>query len=43
MAEKRRATAPHPSPLPACGEREGPAQREGEGQVVVGVDLVAGR
>jgi ATP-dependent helicase/nuclease subunit B len=26
------ATAPHPSPLPACGEREGPAKREGEGQ-----------
>jgi 2-oxoglutarate dehydrogenase E2 component (dihydrolipoamide succinyltransferase) len=24
--------APHPSPLPAGGEREGPAQREGEGQ-----------
>jgi 2-oxoglutarate dehydrogenase E2 component (dihydrolipoamide succinyltransferase) len=24
--------APHPSPLPASGEREGPAQREGEGQ-----------
>jgi MFS transporter, PAT family, beta-lactamase induction signal transducer AmpG len=23
--------APHPSPLPASGEREGPAQREGEG------------
>jgi aspartyl-tRNA(Asn)/glutamyl-tRNA(Gln) amidotransferase subunit A len=23
--------APHPSPLPACGEREGPAKREGEG------------
>ncbi len=23
--------APHPSPLPARGEREGPAQREGEG------------
>src|SRR5271167_792420 len=25
-------TAPHPSPRPASGEREGPAQREGEGQ-----------
>jgi 2-oxoglutarate dehydrogenase E2 component (dihydrolipoamide succinyltransferase) len=25
-------SAPHPSPLPARGEREGPAQREGEGQ-----------
>ena len=24
--------APHPSPLPASGEREGPAEREGEGQ-----------
>jgi ribonuclease G len=24
--------APHPGPLPASGEREGPAQREGEGQ-----------
>jgi precorrin-8X/cobalt-precorrin-8 methylmutase len=24
--------APHPSPLPAGGEREGPAQREGEGR-----------
>ena len=24
--------APHPLPLPASGEREGPAQREGEGQ-----------
>jgi tRNA modification GTPase len=23
--------APHPTPLPACGEREGPAKREGEG------------
>src|SRR6266478_8094331 len=23
--------APHPSPLPASGEREGPAEREGEG------------
>jgi adenine-specific DNA-methyltransferase len=25
-------TAPHPNPLPARGEREGPAKREGEGQ-----------
>jgi 2-oxoglutarate dehydrogenase E2 component (dihydrolipoamide succinyltransferase) len=25
--------APHPSPLPASGEREGPAQREGDGQL----------
>jgi hypothetical protein len=23
--------APHPNPLPASGEREGPARREGEG------------
>jgi len=26
------AAAPHPLPLPACGEREGPAEREGEGR-----------
>jgi 2-oxoglutarate dehydrogenase E2 component (dihydrolipoamide succinyltransferase) len=26
------ALAPHPAPLPARGEREGPAKREGEGQ-----------
>ncbi|MBV8574379.1 MAG: radical SAM protein, partial [Acetobacteraceae bacterium] len=26
-------TAPHPDPLPASGGREGPAQREGEGQL----------
>src|SRR5579864_1123794 len=26
------ASAPHPGPLPASGEREGPAKREGEGQ-----------
>jgi hypothetical protein len=26
------ANAPHPNPLPASGEREGPALREGEGQ-----------
>src|SRR6266404_6187174 len=25
--------APHPGPLPARGEREGPAQREGEGEL----------
>ena len=24
--------APHPNPLPASGEREGPAKREGEGR-----------
>ncbi len=29
--------APHPSTLPASGEREGPAEREGEGQVPIGV------
>ena len=29
--------APHPSPLPASGEREGPAKREGEGQSGVAV------
>jgi hypothetical protein len=23
---------PHPNPLPASGEREGPAKREGEGR-----------
>src|SRR5271155_5388705 len=28
--------APHPSPLPASGEREGPAQREGEGGPAAG-------
>jgi len=27
------ATAPHPSPLPASGAREGPTTREGEGQL----------
>jgi len=27
----RPETAPHPNPLPASGEREGPAKREGEG------------
>jgi 2-oxoglutarate dehydrogenase E2 component (dihydrolipoamide succinyltransferase) len=33
IADGRAAeAAPHPSPLPASGEREGPAQREGEGQ-----------
>jgi 2-oxoglutarate dehydrogenase E2 component (dihydrolipoamide succinyltransferase) len=29
------ATAPHPSPLPASGAREGPAKREGEGQLAL--------
>ena len=28
-------TAPHPAPLPASGEREGPAKREGEGQLAL--------
>ncbi len=31
IAEFYGETAPHPLPLPAGGEREGPAQREGEG------------
>src|SRR6185437_7737865 len=31
-AELTNSAAPHPLPLPAWGEREGPAQREGEGQ-----------
>ncbi len=30
---------PHPSPLPAGGEREGPAQREGEGQYATKLGL----
>jgi tRNA modification GTPase len=30
--------APHPNPLPASGEREGPAKREGEGQQPTGVE-----
>jgi putative oxygen-independent coproporphyrinogen III oxidase len=35
-------SAPHPSPLPAGGEREGPAEREGEGQAATGLgDSVA--
>ena len=29
------ATAPHPSPLPASGAREGPTKREGEGQLAL--------
>jgi hypothetical protein len=32
LVEVRDASAPHPNPLPASGEREGPAKREGEGQ-----------
>jgi ribonuclease G len=31
--------APHPNPLPACGEREGPAQREGEGRARTAIGL----
>jgi cytochrome c oxidase assembly protein subunit 15 len=31
--------APHPTPLPASGEREGPAKREGEGQSGVAVSV----
>src|SRR4051812_35686776 len=31
------ANSPHPSPLPASGEREGPAKREGEGQQATGL------
>jgi FO synthase len=34
-------TAPHPSTLPASGEREGPAQREGEGRLSVILDRTA--
>jgi tRNA modification GTPase len=40
--------APHPNPLPASGEREGPAKREGEGRQATGTarfdreDLPAG-
>jgi FO synthase len=37
------AIAPHPGPLPASGAREGPAQREGEGQLATVLDrTVAG-
>src|SRR5579863_3519474 len=37
------AAAPHPDPLPASGEREGPAQREGEGhRGRISADLVGG-
>jgi ribonuclease G len=31
--------ARHPNPLPASGEREGPAKREGEGQVTMGLRI----
>ncbi len=30
--------APHPLPLPACGEREGRAEREGEGRQAMDVE-----
>jgi FO synthase len=33
--------APHPDPLPASGEREGPAKREGEGQLATILDRAA--
>ena len=39
-AEDSLALAPHPSPLPACGEREGPAKREGEGPVRIAVPML---
>src|ERR1700736_2998268 len=32
MSSAYAEVAPHPTPLPASGEREGPAEREGEGQ-----------
>ena len=32
-----RRKAPHPNPLSACGEREGPAKREGEGGQVTDI------
>jgi Ribonuclease G/E len=32
--------APHPNPLPASGERVGPAKREGEGQVAMGLRII---
>jgi hypothetical protein len=32
MSSFARRNCPHPNPLPASGEREGPAKREGEGQ-----------
>src|SRR5690349_20917159 len=34
QASPRSAVAPDPSPLPASGEKEGPAKREGEGHRV---------
>ena len=38
-AEDSLALAPHPCPLPTCGEREGPAQREGEGQIPIRITV----
>ena len=40
-SEPPSAAAPHPSPLPARGEREGPAQREGEGRFAAILDRAA--
>jgi adenosylcobyric acid synthase len=39
-AEDSLALAPHPLPLPAGGEREGPAKREGEGPVRIAVPML---
>ena len=39
-AEDSLALAPHPSPLPASGEREGPAQREGERPLRIAVPML---
>jgi nucleoside triphosphate diphosphatase len=38
--EKPGPAAPHPCPLPASGEREGPARREGEGQTDVTLEPI---
>ena len=37
----RARRAPHPGPLPASGEREGPAEREGEGQQATSAEPLA--
>ncbi len=39
-AEDSLALARHPSPLPASGEREGPAKREGRGPIRIAVPLL---
>jgi adenosylcobyric acid synthase len=39
-AEDSLALAPHSSPHPACGEREGRAKREGEGRIQIAVPLL---